>query len=203
MPNGDGTEGKSLRLVLRPAGVDAWSEIRSLHAASFKAMAGPLLETAHVAAFIERVYSPDYTDSLVMQDLQTAWHDRQLVGTAGWVPADDAGTSARITAVYVAPLFTRLGVGRQLVTAAEARARAAGFHAYAARVFPQALGFFEALGYVRSSQGAIAIGTENGIPVTFMRKAGPDADEVRDRRAGREQPSEDTAAAPAFTDRGR
>jgi GNAT superfamily N-acetyltransferase len=162
-----------LGLTIREAGVDCWSAVRHLHATAFRTLAAPMLETTELAAFAEWVYSPDYTDLLQTQDLQTVWRDGILVGTAGWVPADDTGASARLTAVYVSPLFTRLGIGRQLVGLAEARARAAGFSAFTARVFPPALAFFQRLGYERSSHGAVSIGSENGIPVVFLRKGEP------------------------------
>jgi GNAT superfamily N-acetyltransferase len=175
------------------------SDIRSLHASSFRALAAPALDASQVAAYVDWIYSPDYTDVLITQDLLTAYYEHHLVGTAGWIPADDAGVSARISAVYVAPLFARLGIGRRLLAAAEARAEMAGFRSFSARVFPKAFGFFESMGYARSSQGALSIGTDNGIPVTFMRKAAPrptDVDaEVRALRTL-------DVSAVAFTPRG-
>ena len=159
-----------LPVVIRAAGVDCWSEVRGLHALCIRSLSDSAIETSEALAFTGWIHSPDYTAALMQHDVQTAWYDGLLVGTAGWVPSDDAGTSARITAVFVSPLFTRLGIGRQVVAAAEARARAGGFHNFATRAFPTSVGFFEALGYFRSSQGVHPMGTDNGIPVTFMRK---------------------------------
>lgn len=164
------TERAQLGATVRPAGLDYWAAIRNLHAFSFRSLTGPTIEQSQCEAFVARIFEPDYTDALLTHDLQVAWYDGRPIGTAGWVPSDDRGTVARITSVYVSPLFTRLGIGRQLVTTAEARARAAGFRTYAARAFQPAAPFFEAVGYSRSSQGIQAIGTENGIPVVFMRK---------------------------------
>ena len=159
-----------LPIVIRAAGVDCWSDVRSLHALCVRRLSETTIEPAEAQAFTSWIYSPDYTSALMMHDVQVAWYDDVLVGTAGWVPYDDAGYSARITAVFVSPLFSRLGIGRQVVEAAEMRARAGGFNAFATRAFQTSVGFFEALGYLRSSQGMHAMGTDNGIPVTFMRK---------------------------------
>jgi GNAT superfamily N-acetyltransferase len=160
------------RLDIRGAGLDHWAEIRHLHALSFRTLSSRAIEPSQSAAFIAGIYEPDYTVSLQTHDLLVAWLDQRPVGTAGWVPFDHQARSARITSVYVSPFFARLGIGRRLVAAAEARPAAAGFQAYAARAFHPAVGFFEAIGYSRSSHGVQSVGTEHGIPVTFMRKGG-------------------------------
>jgi GNAT superfamily N-acetyltransferase len=160
----------TLPIEIGAAGLDHWSEIRSLHANAFRYLTGPSMEPASNAALLSMIYAPDYTGSLQCQDLQIADHDGRIIGTAGWVPADDSGATARIVSVYVSPLFGRLGVGSRLVATVEQKARAAGFRGFAVRSFPATTGFFEAVGYSRSSQGIQAIGTENGIPVVFMRK---------------------------------
>jgi GNAT superfamily N-acetyltransferase len=167
-----------LRLEIRGADPDHWSDVRSLHALAFRRLDSPALEPAQCQAFVAHIYAPDYTAALQMQDIQTAWYEGQIIGTAGWMPSDDRGTAARITSVFVSPLFARIGVGRRIVAAAEARARAAGFRTFVVRAFQPSAGFFESLGYVRSSQGVQVVGTENGIPVVFMRKQEAAGDEA-------------------------
>ena len=159
-------------LEIRNAGLDHWSDIRDLHALSFRYLTGPSVEPSQCAAFLARIREPDYTLALQAQDLLVAWIDRQPVGTAGWVPFDGRGSTARITSVCVSPLFTRLGVGRRLVEAAEERASLSGYRGLAARVFPPSVDFFESLGYARSSQGVQSLGTQSDLPVVFMRKGG-------------------------------
>lgn len=158
-------------LEIRGVGLDHWAEIRHLHALSFRSQTSRTIEPSQSDAFIAGIYEPDYTVSLQTHDLVVAWLDQRPVGTAGWVPFDYHAQSARITSVYVSPFFARLGIGSRLVAAAEARAASAGFRAYAARAFQPSVGFFESLGYSRSAQGVQSVGTERGIPVTFMRKA--------------------------------
>ena len=155
---------------IRGPGLDHWAEIRHLHAQAFRATAGAAVDPATSDTFVARIYEPDYTLTLQTHDLLVAWHDARPLGTAGWVPFDQQARVARITSVYVSPLFSRLGLGRTLVSAAEARALSAGYHAYAARTFQPTEGFFESLGYGRSSQGVQSVGREFDIPVVFMRK---------------------------------
>jgi GNAT superfamily N-acetyltransferase len=159
-----------LSVQIRGAGHAHWSDIRSLHALSFRKLTGPAIDSGQCEAFVSRMFAPDYTAALQTNDLQVAVYDGRTIGTAGWVPGDDRGTIARITSVFVSPIYSRLGVGRQLVAAAEARARAAGYALFLARAFQPSTGFFETLGYARSSQGVHALGSEEGIPVVFLRK---------------------------------
>lgn len=163
-------ESDHIRLDIRGADPDHWSDVRSLHALAFRHLSCPALDPAQCQAFVSHIYAPDYTAALQMQDIQFGWYDGRVIGTAGWMPSDDRGTAARITSVFVSPLFARCGIGRRLVAAAEARARTAGFSTFVVRAFQPSAGFFDSLGYVRSSQGVQVVGTENGIPVVFMRK---------------------------------
>lgn len=181
-----------IRLEIRGADPDHWSDVRSLHALAFRHLASPALEPGQYQAFVAHIYAPDYTAALQMQDIQAAWYENSVIGTAGWMPSDDRGTAARITSVFVSPLYARMGIGRRLVAAAEARARLAGFRTFVARAFQPSAGFFEALGYVRSSQGVQLVGTENGIPVVFMRKQEAASDDLA--RAGSVTPPANTVS---------
>jgi GNAT superfamily N-acetyltransferase len=167
------SESEPFAAEISPAGIDHWADIRSLHALAFRKSTSPAIDPDPTSTMLSRIYSPDYTDTIATHDLLAAWYDCRVIGTAGWVPSNDAGTLARITSVFVSPFYARMGIGRRLVTAAEARARAAGFRAFAVRAFQPSAAFFECLGYVRSSQGVQSIGTEDGIPIVFLRKDAP------------------------------
>ena len=106
---------------LRPIGLEDLPAVRHLHAASFKQAAAARLSETEIAAFARHVTTPAYMDELLNQDLTCAFVCGELVGTSGWCPADDRGTTARIRAVFVRPLFTREGIGEKLVRHAEAR----------------------------------------------------------------------------------
>lgn len=173
MPHPWNSRDAPLGLELRDADPDHWADIRHLHALSFRHLTGPSLDPHQTTELVGRIYEPDYSLMLQAQDLLVAWIDRQIVGTAGWVPFDGRGVTARITSVSVSPLFTRLGVGRRLVEATEAKASLAGYQDFAVRVFPPSAGFFETLGYARSAQGVQSLGAEGELPVVFMRKSHP------------------------------
>ena len=82
----------------------------------------------------------------------------------------DSGATARITALFVDPLFVRLGIGRRLTRDVEVRVRAAGFDALSVRATDNAVGFFLSLGFQIASQGVTARAADIVLPVTFMRK---------------------------------
>jgi GNAT superfamily N-acetyltransferase len=158
------------RVVIGPVGIDDWSDVRHVHAFSLEKLAAVALDPDEFAAIREWIASPEYTEELQNENLAAAWLDRHMIGTCGWCPADDAGSSARITSLFVSPLFTRLGVGRALLLDAERRAQVAGFASFTLRTAWTALGFFEALGYEVSSYGNASISGGRELPAVFMRK---------------------------------
>lgn len=158
------------RMTIRRVGMDDWAGVRYVHAAAFRFLAGSDCEQSELEAFAAYVRSQEYAQRLQSENLYAGWLDGELVGTAGWTPADDSGSLARITSVFVRPLFTRLGIGSRLTLDAEARARAAGFERFSARATLNSVGFFEKLGYEVTSHGVHTIATEQGMPVTYMRK---------------------------------
>src|SRR5919108_5150634 len=103
---------------IRPIGLDDLSDVRYIHAASFRMLAAQYYSPDYVDAFTEQVYEPAYTDGLMAalrrQQLYGAWLEGELVATAGCSSADDGGTEARLRFVFVRPLFTGLGLGRRL-----------------------------------------------------------------------------------------
>jgi GNAT superfamily N-acetyltransferase len=162
-----------LPIRLCPIGVDDWSAVRYVHAAAFERLGSPYLEPNEIELFKIRIASPEYVEDLMRENLSGAWVERELAGTAGWQPAGDSGTTARITSIFVNPIFTGLGIGARLLVDAEARAAIAGFTNFAVRSTPNAVGFFASLGYEISAHGVSHVATGRDVPVTFMRKPQP------------------------------
>lgn len=159
---------------IRRAGVDDYSDIRYVHVAAFKANTASQLSDAEAAAFIAHVNSPDYADVLQRMDLLVATVNGQLVGTAAWCAGDDSGSNARISSVFVDPMFAGCGIGRRLVQEIEKRASDAGFMRFTIRATANAVPFFQGLGYEVASHGVGSISAAEGtMPVTFLRKAAP------------------------------
>lgn len=94
-----------------------------------------------------------------------------LVGAAGWSwQLDDEVLSARIRRVWVHPDFAGKGLGRELVTLAEARARAAGAQRYVVCASVNAVGFYEKLGF-RSIRPDPRMYDGREVPFLFMGKS--------------------------------
>lgn len=157
-------------LRIGPVGIDDWSDVRHVHRISFEKLIGPWLEPEHADAFRERIATPEYVDEQNLENLMGLWFDGQLSGTCGWLPGDDTGTVARMTALFVLPVFTRMGFGRLLLRTVEERTAAAGFQSLMLRSTAMSLGFFEAAGYQVSSQGVATLVPGVDMPVVFMRK---------------------------------
>jgi GNAT superfamily N-acetyltransferase len=91
-----------------------------------QAQAGAALSDAEMASFLAFVGSAAYSDQLRGEEMHGAFVDGQLVGTASWLVTGDDGETARITSVFVHPMFARLGIGARLLGEVEARACQAG-----------------------------------------------------------------------------
>jgi len=107
---------------------------------------------------VKRLSLPSYRyQQHDLQHLQLAVVEAAAVGIAGvaaWERADrgdaPAGQNALLLhGLYVAPGYQRQGIGRRLLQAAEAAARAGGLDGVLARAQPGAQGFFRALGMER------------------------------------------------------
>ena len=158
------------RVVLEPIGLDDGSDLRHLHTISFDRLIAGHLDGGELEAFKTMVASFEYSEDLHQDALIVARIDGYLAGSCGWRPSDDAGLSARMTSIFVDPLFTRLGIGRRLLLETEAHALSAGFHIFAVRAPLNAVGFFERLGYETASFGSHMFEGGHGMPVAFMRK---------------------------------
>lgn len=163
--------GIGARAVLTPIGLDDWSDLRNLHAVSFERLIAGHLDEGELEAFKALVASFEYSEDLRQDALIVARIDGYLTGSCAWRPSDDAGLSARVTAIFVYPMFTRFGIGRRLLLETEAHALSAGFQICTARAPLNAAGFFERLGYATASFGSHMIDGGKGVPVAFMRKS--------------------------------
>lgn len=157
-------------VTLRPVGVDDISSIRYVHSTSFRILAAEEHTEEEVAAHVDLIQRKEYADEILSSDVTAAWVEDEMVGTAGWGPADDSGTTARIRSVFVRPLFTKCGIGRMLVTHVEAKALKAGFKDFSVRANINSVSFYEKLGFEITSYGVMPTLAGVDLPVAFMRK---------------------------------
>jgi GNAT superfamily N-acetyltransferase len=159
---------------IRPIGLDDLSDVRYIHATSFRMIAAQHYSPDDIAAFTEHVYGLTYTDALSdalrRQQLYGAWFGGELVGTAGWFADDNGARTARLRYIFVRPLFTGLGLGRRLLLDIEDRARQAAFHTFTVHATLNAVGFFTRLGYQTTSFGVWPLSPTHALPVAIMRK---------------------------------
>jgi GNAT superfamily N-acetyltransferase len=158
------------RLQTRPIGLDDFSDVRYLHATALNAHTATALSGSEIAAFVALVYSPQYSDILLQQEVYGAWLQDGLVGTAAWHIDPTDGRAARIGPVFVA--HPQLGIGRHLIATVEARAGQRGFREGLAWATANAVPFFARLGYQVASRGVKSLSPACQLPVTFMRKSG-------------------------------
>ena len=157
-------------ITIRRIGVDDHSNVRYLHIKAMTAQSIDALSEAEIVAFVAFVNSPAYSDCLMAEDVFGAFVDGQLVGTASWHVNGDDGRTARISSVFVDPLFGRLGIGGRLLAEVEARAMQSGFSQLGISATINAVPFFEKLGYREASRGVKTLGPDCSLPVAFLRK---------------------------------
>jgi ribosomal protein S18 acetylase RimI-like enzyme len=160
-------------IVIRRIGVDDHSNVRHLHAKAMTSQSADALSDAEIAAFVAFVRSPAYSDMLMGEDVHGAFVDGQLIGTAAWHVSGDDGQVARISSVFVHPLFIGRGLGRRLLAEVEARANQSGFDQLGTSATANAVAFFEKLGYQVASRGVKTYGPGCALPVAFLRKSVP------------------------------
>ncbi len=172
---------------IAPIGPDDLADVRSLHATSFRVLAGHSFTDGEISAFTTLVYGTTYTavlsEAMQRGQLFGARLAGELVGTSGWSAGDGSASAARIRWVFVRPMFTGLGLGSKLVQTAEAAARKAGFDVLSVEATMNSVEFFARLGYEITSHGVRALTASEGLPVAFLRKQIKDA--AASRQSGR------------------
>lgn len=160
-------------LVIRRATVDDFSTIRHIHTSTVRALKDSLLSESEITEAARVIRSTGYLSELMQKTLHVALINGDIVGTGAWSPSNDRGVAARISAVFVAPLFQGQGVGRHLIGELERDAADNGYQRLTATVPVAVVAVFDALGYAVASHGV----SRDAIPgtllqVAFLRKPG-------------------------------
>jgi GNAT superfamily N-acetyltransferase len=155
-------------IEVRPIGIDDFSALRYLHAKLLIAQSADAVSDEQAEALVRLIYSPDYSELVMDEEVIGAWLDGELVGSAAWHAGRDSGGAARLGPVFVR--HPRFGIGRRLLGEVEACARQLGFRQFATWSTAEAVPFFERQGYQVTSRGAKAFAPGYTLPVTFLRK---------------------------------
>lgn len=145
-------------LELRPVTVDDMSNLRYLHTSSYRSLVASTVDGDEAENFLALVNSPYYADQILTERHFAAWLGRELVGSAGWLASDGGTRCARLSSVYVQPMFTRCGIGRRLVRLVEADARDCGVDHFQLKATENSVGFWQKMGYRAASRPATARG---------------------------------------------
>ena len=167
------SHGLAKALTIRLVALDEHTHVRHLHTKSMENQSTDSLTDAEIQAFTAFVRSPAYSDILKEENLYGAFTEGQLIGTASWQVNGDDGQMARISSVFVDPMFFHLGIGGRLLTEVEARAFQSGFNQLSISTTLNAVPFFEKAGYQVASRGVKALGSDCLLPVAFLRKSIP------------------------------
>jgi len=148
------------------------AEVCDLHHRSFADLARSHHSDAQVAAHSALTQTAAYANALAGNNLELAeTRAHKIVGSTGWCEMADRHGTARIRKVFIDPSCAGAGLGRQLVTRAEARARDAGFTNFFVRANINAAPFYERLGYTRVEYGSMPTNGPIELPVAYMTKA--------------------------------
>ncbi len=157
-------------LTFEPMDLCRLSEIRAMQIGAFRVASARCYDDAEVRAYESYIGDASLAGRLRSHDVELALVGGQVVGTAGWEQSGDNGALARLTDLFVDPMFMHLGIGSALAESAERRAEIGGYAKIAVRAPLLLTVFFERLGYNLSSYGSFSPKPGVELPVTFLKK---------------------------------
>ena len=124
-----------------------FSDIRELHKTSIKSAGWHYYSLAEVDAKLNEIDEPDYTISLLNQNVLLAKINNILVGSCAWRPSEEHPQTAVITHLYIHPAYSNGGIATALIEENEQVAYNSGFRWISARSDFNSRSFFTQLGY--------------------------------------------------------
>ena len=170
-----------MNFLLRKARLDERPALEKLIALSARGLSRDDYSDAEIEAAIAHVFGVD-TDLIHDQTYFVAERDGTLIGCGGWSKrktlfgGDNFGAreggwldpqtdAAKIRAFFVHPDWARRGVGRAIIEACEAEARAAGFVALEMMATLPGVKMYRALGYTGDARVSYMAGS---VPLEFV-----------------------------------
>lgn len=151
-----------------PCTPEDFSEMRELHKASISNTGWRYYSLAEVAAKIQEIDDPDYTISLLNENILLAKMDHLLIGVSAWHPSDDHPQTAVITQLFIHPLFTNGGIATTLIQENEQVAYDRGFRWISAQSDLNSRAFFSRLGYESRGFKGCKSGRSPQYPLQIM-----------------------------------
>lgn len=157
-------------LRIRPLTPDHLSDVRYIHSTAFRSQGYPHYTPEELDAFERLVRTPGYCDALLSDALLGGFLESELVATAAWRRADQNPQVGRVTALFVRPLFERIGVGTRMLFALETAATAAGCTLASVRAPLSGEAFLAVNGYELAGRGTRPLIDGMALNVAFMKK---------------------------------
>lgn len=130
-----------------PCTPEDFSDLRALHKMAINATGWHFYSLKEVAAQLIEIDQPDYTITLLSENVLLAKIDGLLVGAASWRPSNDHPQTAVIAALYLHPAFTNGGIATALIQKCEQASYDGGFRWISALSDLNSRPFFAKLGY--------------------------------------------------------
>ncbi len=162
--------GLSQMLRIRPLSPDDLSDIRYIHATAFRSQAQRYYTPEELDAFERMVRTTSYGDSLLSDAILGGFLEGELIATAAWRRGDPNAHVGRVTALFVRPLFERIGVGTRMLFAIETAATVAGCNLASVRAPLSAEAFLAVNGYEIAGRGTRPLVDGMALNVAFMKK---------------------------------
>jgi GNAT superfamily N-acetyltransferase len=124
-----------------------FADLRELHKMSISHSGWHFYSLAEVAAKLKEIDEPEYTISLLSENVLLAKMHNTLVGTSSWRPSSEHPQTAEITQLYVNPLFANGGIATALIEQTEQVAYDSGFRWISALADFNSRAFYARLGY--------------------------------------------------------
>lgn len=178
-----------MQLQIRPARVDEIPVLEHLIARSVRALSVGYYTPRQIELALVHVFGVD--SQLIADDTYfVAEADGQLAACGGWSKRrtlyggdqmkagednllDPRTEAARIRAFFVDPAFARRGIGKQLIEACEAAARAAGFTRLEMGATLPGEPLYAAVGYRTVEHLAVPLPDNETLPIIRMEKQLP------------------------------
>ena len=150
-------------MTIRLASVADAEGICAAHQASVRGLCAADYSPTEIEAWVGRLRPDGYVRSISGERMWVADEHGSILGFA-------ARSGDEIRAVYVRPEVARQGVGRRLLQAAEASARAEGVALLRLDASVTAVPFYEQMGYVIRARGVHRLSDGTEIPSATMEK---------------------------------
>jgi N-acetylglutamate synthase-like GNAT family acetyltransferase len=132
---------------INPCSPEDYSDLRELQKITIKSNGWHFYSIHEVESRLREIDNPDYTYSLLEDQVLVAHINRFLIGTAAWRPDSNHPQTAVITQIYVHPFFTDGGIATALIQRIERDAYHKGYRFVSALSDLNSRLLFSKLGY--------------------------------------------------------